>query len=303
MARPDAAGLPGASIRDIAVPMSPAPPHHRKVLKDDLLFPDFHRPDFVTSLAKGLKVLATFEHGSMLGIDDLVGQTGLPKTTVSRLAGTLAALGYLRIDERTRKYTTGARLLGIGGNVQRHVGLQRIARPFMEKMAQVLDTTIILSARSDKGMMFLELARPPRSRLTVNTDSGQVVPMESTSMGLAYLVMAPLKERVRLLEAIQQRHRGDWYKVRRNIEHAFTDYQRYGFVVSHHTGRGTVSGTAVPLVYGAKGIFTFSCTGPSCELSRARLSRSFAPVLLQTVSEIEAAIHQGRHRGQRGPAD
>lgn len=258
------------------------------------MFPEFHRPDFVTSLAKGLRVLAVFEHGNLLGIDDLVTLTGLPKTTVSRLAGTLAALGYLRIDEHTRKYTTGARLLGIGGNVQRHVNLQHIARPYMDALAQELDITIILSGRSDKGMMFLELVRPPRSHLTVNISSGQVFPMECTSMGLAYLVKAPLKERVRLLESIQQRHSADWDTVRHNIERAFQDHQRHGFVVSHLIGPGAVSGVAVPLVYGNSGIFTFSCTGPSYELSRERLVRDFGPALLRTVAQIDGAAQQVR---------
>ncbi len=248
------------------------------------------RPDFVTSLAKGLEVLAVFERGDMLGNLDLVARTGLPKTTVSRLTGTLVTLGYLRLDERSRKYTIGARMLGIGASVQRHIGLQRIARPFMELLAQELDTTVILGARDRTGLVFLELVRPPRNLLTVNTDSGSVVPIASTSIGLAYLVAAPVIERVRLLESLRRHHSKDWEEVRKTIETAHTDYARQGFVVSQHTGKGTVSGVGVPVVLGSKGVYTFACAGPSFELSLARLTKVLGPRLAHTVAKIKNAM-------------
>lgn len=256
--------------------------------------PESHRPDFVSSLAKGLEVLAAFERGDMLGNQDLIGRTGLPKTTVSRLTGTLTSLGYLRLDERTRKYMMGARMLGIGASVQRHIGLQRTARPFMEALAQELDITVILGARDRTGMVFLELVRPPRNMLTVNTDSGSVVPIESTAIGLAYLVTAPLTDRVRVLESLRRHHPDDWDHVRQAIERAHTDYLRQGFVVSQHTGRGTVSGVGVPLVLGSKGVFTFSCAGPSFELPLARLTKLLGPRLVETVTKIEEVMTSRR---------
>ncbi len=252
--------------------------------------PESHRPDFVSSLAKGLEVLAAFERGDILGNQELIARTGLPKTTVSRLAGTLCSLGYLRLDERTRKYTIGARMLGIGASVQRHIGLQRTARPFMEALAQELDITVILGARDRTGLVFLELVRPPRNMLTVNTDSGSVVPIESTSIGLAYLVTAPLIERVRVLESLRRHHPEDWDEVRQTIERAHTDYLRQGFVVSQHSEKGTVSGVGVPLVLGSKGVFTFACAGPSFELPLARLTKVLGPRLADTVAKIKEAI-------------
>ncbi|UUZ69714.1 helix-turn-helix domain-containing protein [Polaromonas sp. P2-4] len=191
-----------------------------KTRKVNAANPESHRPDFVSSLAKGLEVLSAFERGDMLGNQELVSRTGLPKTTVSRLTGTLASLGYLRLDERTRKYMMGTRVLGMGASVQRHIGLQRIARPFMEALAEELDVTVILGARDRSGLVFLELIRPLRNALTVNTDAGSVVPIESTSIGQACLVAAPVTERVRVLEALRRRHPDDWDSVRKTIERA-----------------------------------------------------------------------------------
>ncbi len=95
-------------------------------------------PDFVHALAKGLEILSAFSSGALLGNQQLVKLTGLPKATVSRLTTTLVTLGYLQPDSQTRKLRMGTRVLGKGVTVQREIGLQRIARPFMEALSNDL---------------------------------------------------------------------------------------------------------------------------------------------------------------------
>lgn len=256
--------------------------------------PDTARPGFVASLAKGLEVLAAFERGDLLGNQELAARTGLPKATVSRLTGTLAALGYLRLDERTRKYRIGARVLGLGASVQRHIGLQRVARPTMEALAQELDLTVILATRERLGMVFLEIVRPPRNVLTVNTDAGSVVRLETTSLGLAYLAAAPVAERVRLLEALQREHPGDWDELRKDVERAHREREQSGFVISQRSHGGALSGVSVPLDLGTKGLFTLTCTGPSQQVTRRRLTQTLGPRLEQAVAEIREALARTR---------
>ena len=71
----------------------------------------------VHSLAKGLEILSCFSEGELLGNQQLVELTGLPKATVSRLTSTLVKLGYLQVDPRSRKLAMGARVLGLGVSV------------------------------------------------------------------------------------------------------------------------------------------------------------------------------------------
>jgi DNA-binding IclR family transcriptional regulator len=157
-------------------------------------------PNYVHALAKGLQILATFAEGEMLGNQELVGLTGMPKATVSRLTSTLTSLGYLRVDPSSRKLLMGTRLLGMGVSVQRRIGLQRIARPFMERLSRETELTVSLATRDRLGMVVLEFIRPSNSvRLVTNIDAGTVLPIPNTSLGLAYLVGAPVKERSQLL--------------------------------------------------------------------------------------------------------
>lgn len=247
--------------------------------------------DFVSSLAKGLEILAAFEHGDVLGNQDLVARTGLPKATVSRLTGTLAVLGYLRHDERSRKYQIGTRILGLSASVQRHLGLQRIARPYMEALAAEVDMTVIMGARDRTALVFLDIVRPRYNELTVNTDAGSLVPLENTAIGLAWLVAAPVAERVRVLEALRRRHADDWSAVRQAIEDAHEQHQRRGFVVAQKSSGGDVNAVGVPLVLEAdRGVFAFSCAGPSSQLPRQRLTRELGPRLVATVARIREAL-------------
>ncbi|MGE0807232.1 MAG: IclR family transcriptional regulator, partial [Burkholderiaceae bacterium] len=122
-------------------------------------------PNYVHALAKGLDILSAFSEGDMLGNQQLVELTGLPKATVSRMTSTLVQLGYLREDVRSRKLTMGTRVLGMGAGVQRRQGLQHIARPLMQALSRETETTVSLGTRDRLGMLILEVARPPRTTL------------------------------------------------------------------------------------------------------------------------------------------
>lgn len=250
--------------------------------------------DFVSSLAKGLQVLSAFDHGELLGNQDLVAITGMPKNTVSRLTLTLAALGYLRVDEQTRKYRAGARVLGLGAALQRNIGLQRIARPHMEALGEELDLTVLLATREQLAMVVLEIARPARNAVTVNTQIGAMLRMETTSLGMAYLVAAPTKERVRLLDELRRKHPEDWNDYRRDVERVHQEYRDLGYVVSRRMWDGALSAVAAPISVGASGVFAMSCAGPSQQLTRTRIRNAIGPKMVQAVQQIARALSEGR---------
>lgn len=166
----------------------------------------------------------------MLGNQQLVELTGLPKATVSRLTSTLVSLGYLRTDLITRKHFMGTRLLGMGASVQRRIGLQRIARPYMTQLSAETGLTITLGTRDRLGLVILEVIRPPAvHRLVTNIDVGTVLPLASTALGLAYIVAAPIREQTQILESLRSRFSDEWPILRQRIEQAHSEYLRHGF--------------------------------------------------------------------------
>lgn len=244
--------------------------------------------DFVQSLAKGLEILRAFEQGDLLGNQDLVRLTGLPKATVSRLTGTLLSLGYLQIDPVTRKHLLAARWLGLTAAAQRHLALRQRLRPMLDALAEALDLTTILGARENLSIVFLEMSRPPRSLLTVNTTPGSLVPLASTAIGLAYLVGSPLGERAQLIRELQLQQPPDtWARTRQTIEQAHADHAVRGFVIHQRSRGGAVSGVGVPLPIPLQGHLAVACAGPASELSRRRLLEEVGPRLRDAVERMK----------------
>ena len=246
--------------------------------------------DFVQSLAKGLEVLRAFERGELLGNQELVRLTSLPKATVSRLTGTLTKLGYLQIDPLTRKLMLATRWLGLTASEQRHLALRQKLRPRLDALAEALDLTVILGARENLSIVFLEMSRPPRSLLTVNTTPGSLVPLATTSIGLAYLVGAPLGECTQLLRDLQKHSADQWDRTRLVIEEAHADMNARGFVIHQRSRGGAVSGAAAPLHIPPQGHLAVACAGPSSELSRRRLIDDIGPRVREEVTRMGALL-------------
>ena len=248
-------------------------------------------PGLVNALAKGLEILSLFSEGALLGNQQLVEMTGLPKATVSRLTSTLVALGYLRIDPRSRKLTMGTRVLGLGLSVQRKIGLQRCARPFMEALSTEHNLTVSLGTRDRLNVTVLEVCRPPDlTRLVVNFDAGTHLPLTKTSIGLACLVASPIKERTRILDDLRDKA-DDWSSVRNTIEHAHAEYERHGYVISQGSLGRDVSGVAVPLhLPDANAVYAFNLAGPSARLPLNLLRNQLGPSLKAMVEQVAQAM-------------
>lgn len=259
--------------------------------RSDTALASERRPDFVDSLAKGLQLLATFEHDQALSNGELVLLTGLPKATVSRLTGTLVSLGYLQRDGDSRKYRIGARALSRGNNLQRHARLQRAARPLMRQLADTLGLTVALGMREGTRVLLLEKARAPHCRMAVDSDVGTHIPMATTALGMGLLVATPVRERVRLLDELQRHHAAGWNPVRERIERAHAEHERQRFIVSTQSACGPIASAAVPLVVDGGRVFALAAVGPVDELTRSRLVGVVGPAVCQMVDAIAAELN------------
>jgi DNA-binding IclR family transcriptional regulator len=246
---------------------------------------------FVHSLAKGLEILSAFSEGEMLGNQQLVAMTGLPKATVSRITSTLTALGYLRVDPRTRKLLMGSHLIGIGASVQRKIGLQRIARPFLEQLTAQTGLSLTMGTRDRLGLVILEAIRPPtETRLVTNIDAGTVLPIAGTAIGLAYIVAASTEERTTIFEQLSARFPDEWPTLRARIETAHAEYTRYGFITTQRSWNRDVNGVAVSFASNPRNtLYAFNFAGPATRMPMVRMRKELGPLLLQLLKDLQHA--------------
>lgn len=245
---------------------------------------------FVTALARGLQILGEFENETELGNLDIAERAGLPRATVSRLTYTLTTLGYLR-QMPNGKYCPGVGFLGLSASIERNIGVRRVARPLMQALASDLNCTVVMAMRDGASMVFIEVARPTWSGLTLNSDAGSSVPIHHTSVGLAWLMAAPLNEREQVLGALRIECGDEWETFRHAIEQSHALYRRQGFVIQLRSWHRDVNAVAVPLkAESMQNVYSFFCAGPTHTMTRSLLIKLYGPRLKTMVAQVKTQL-------------
>jgi len=244
---------------------------------------------FVVALARGLEILRAFQPGDgVLGNLELAVRTGLPKATVSRLTYTLTQLGHLVHVKKLNKYRLGTNVLALGYALMSDLEIRRVARPYMEQLAEYGRANVGLAIPDRLEMLYLDACRGS-GNITHRLDTGSKVPMESTALGQAFLAGISEPERAFLLDKIRARRRDDWTAVRRTIERAIRDVQDRGFCVAQWQPDITAAG--VPLVApDGSGVYALNCGGPNFLLSRERIESDLGPRLVSLVQNVARGL-------------
>jgi DNA-binding IclR family transcriptional regulator len=163
------------------------------------------------SIERGIELLRAFRPGStLLGNAELAERTGLPCSTVSRLAQTLVGAGMLQADARTRAFRLAPAVLSLAHAMRSGSALLTLAAPLMRSAAEAHKVNVGLAAADRDEMIYLESIRYNRRPTLRGVVSGQRVPMELTSLGRAWLASAPDSSRAALLAHFKQVRARQW---------------------------------------------------------------------------------------------
>jgi IclR family pca regulon transcriptional regulator len=158
-------------------------------------------PNFVLSLARGLKVIETFEgHKQGQSVADVAGETGLSRAAVRRLLMTLQALGYAESDGRV--YSLKTRVLKLGFSYLSSASLPTLAQPILEQVTEQVHESSSLTVMD--GDQIVYVARSTAKRvMSVGLSVGSRLPAYCTSMGRILLAAKPDPQLVNYLERVE----------------------------------------------------------------------------------------------------
>lgn len=175
----------------------------------------------VTPFARALSLLAAFTPGERwLGNRDLAARSGLPPSTVSRIAQTLVQLGYLFHEPDGRRYRLAPSALALGYGATANSDVQRLAGASMRAFAERHKVHMNLSSRDRLDMIVLDSCRSVESTLRLNLHVGVRMGIASSPMGWALLAALPELERYYLLENVERRTPREWPRIRRRTSEA-----------------------------------------------------------------------------------
>ncbi len=246
---------------------------------------------FVTALARGLEVLASFRSGDKaLGNLDIAQRCKLPKSTVSRLTYTLTRMGYLHYDEEAGKYRLGTATLALGSKMLARLDVRQLARPHMQDLADFSGAAVSLGTRDRLSMIYVEHCRS-QAALTISLDVGSRIPLATTAMGRAYLAACGDLERQELLERIRAQDEEIWPRVRDGISAELKRYRETGCCAAFGDWQKDVNAIAVAFRPG-RGLppMSLNCGGPAFNLSRKFLIDEVRPRLIQIARRLEKSL-------------
>ncbi|OLT16191.1 IclR family transcriptional regulator [Pseudonocardia sp. CNS-139] len=126
-----------------------------------------------------------------LTLTELAHRSGLPVTTVYRLATALLSWGALeRLPDG--RFRIGLRLWEVASLAPRGLGLRRLALPVLQDLSHVTRENVQLGVRDGDEVVFLERIAG-RAAVPVLTRVGGRFPLTATGLGLALLAYAPLE--------------------------------------------------------------------------------------------------------------
>jgi DNA-binding IclR family transcriptional regulator len=246
------------------------------------------------SLERGIELLRAFRPGSeLLGNGELAERTGLSKSTVSRLTQTLVGTGMLQLDAARRAYRLAPAVLSLAHAMRAGSRVLTVAAPLMRALAESQHINVGLAAPDRDEMVYLESIRYARRVALRHVVSGQRVPMELTSLGRAYLAVAPEPRRSALLKIFRARRGRGWADIALAIEQARTSVQREGFCAA--SWQPEVVALAAPL-WVDDAIHVVNVSLSSAE-PMAQVVQKLAPDLMG----LMVALRAGLERSAPGP--
>ena len=146
-------------------------------------------PDFMLSLARGLRVIESFEnHAEGRSVLEISQFTGLSRAAIRRILITLEVLGYV---ERSRQvYRLRTQVLRLGFSYLSSSSAVEAARPVLEHISELLHESSSMSMLDGGEIVYV--ARSAASRiLAAGLSVGSRLPAYCTSMGRVLLAALP----------------------------------------------------------------------------------------------------------------
>lgn len=239
------------------------------------------------TILKSLDVLQLFYNHKELSLQDMVALSGMPKTSLHRLLGSLEEMGFLQRNERGL-YELGLIFLKFGHLVAERLDIRQIALPVMRRVRDELEEAVNLVVRDGNDAIYIEKV-DTRQPVRVYTRIGRRAPLHGGACPRALLAFLPEHERNSYI------NQADLIKVvsgtitDRDQLHAMTEEARQnGYTISHSELEDYSSAVGAPIFdYSGHVTAGLSIAGLTTRFSPDRL-----PLLIEKVQEAAAEISE-----------
>ena len=149
------------------------------------------------SLLRAVGILNLLEEKTALSVPEISASLKLPSSSVYKYLSVMRECRLVDRDRNQGKYRLGMRLFELGTAVQNRIAIHRIARPYMEELANRLGETVGISVMDGNSTLFLETVEPENTEGSVllSVRKGHRTSLHAGAMGKIFLAHLP-EERI-----------------------------------------------------------------------------------------------------------
>lgn len=242
----------------------------------------------VAPFARALSLLAAFTpHERWLGNSELVVRTGLPASTVTRIAHSLVTLGYLRHAPERRKFCLASSVLALGYGAAAQSEVQILTNPHMRAFAKRHQVHVSLCARDRLDLVVIDRCETPALPASLQLDLGTRLGLATSAAGWALLAVLPEQERQYLMQSAVRPPAHDWSHLHRRSNEAMGQVREGGFCVAPGGAGQPMTIVAAPVRLQGRAPLALSCMAPSKLMNRHHTLRELGPALASMAREIQ----------------
>jgi DNA-binding IclR family transcriptional regulator len=229
-----------------------------------------------------------------ISIRELSPKVNLPKGTTHRLLASLAYLGYVRQDPKTRNYLLGFKLVELGNILLSQLDLRKEAEPFLKDLAEKTKETIHMVILDRNEVVYIdkvELDHNP-SGLRMASRIGLRNPAHSSAVGKVLISLLPDEELNQIL-------RGKVFSKR--TENTITDSNQLkehlkmvrsqGYAVDDEENEKGVRCVGAPIFdRTGNAVAAISISGPAFRVTKKLILESLKKEVMETALKISQRL-------------
>jgi DNA-binding IclR family transcriptional regulator len=247
----------------------------------------------VDAVAGALDLLDCFDDREALSVGEFSNLTGINRSRVMRLAGTLESRGYLVFDSESRKYRLGYRVLTLGRRMADSLDIVTFSRPHLAELSRATGETASLFG-IDGGMRIVLAHHDGHHEVRHALAAGDRQVLHSGASGKVLLAHCDPEYRDRIIDAaVAQGRLGGRDPDALRAELALV--MKQGYAVSHGERLADAAAISAPVFDGSGIAASIGISG-----SAARFTPDFVKDAVPLVRSNAAALSQ--RMGWAGPS-
>jgi IclR family acetate operon transcriptional repressor len=251
----------------------------------------------LTSVQRTLRLLRLFVNkDGGLSVTEAARSMGTDKSSASRTLATLAAEGFLILDQETHRYYIGPVAFEVGSRF-RQVQFARSMQPMLASFAEQTGSTAQIGTLEGNRALYLAVA-PGTARLRVVASPGDVRYAHASAMGKVMLSMLSVSARERVVASLLDDSGmlpGSGLKTIRDpatLLHELDEQSQRGFATSVEEAEEGISAIAVPIRIPGGAPMAISIAFGSAQHSEQERA-AFVDMLRAAAREIETRAAGG----------